>query len=147
MNNFTYSKDGLHLTEGSEGCRLVAYHGECDREGLFTIGYGHTKDVNDGDTCTQAEAEQFLAADIKDCADAVNRDVEIDLTQEEFDALVDFAFNLGINALEHSTLWKKLNAGDIDGAAAEFPKWDRAGGKEVAGLLTRRLAEQAEFVA
>ena len=126
---------------------MVAYHGECDREGLFTIGYGHTKDVNDGDTCTQAEAEQFLAADIKDCADAVNRDVEIDLTQEEFDALVDFAFNLGINALEHSTLWKKLNAGDIDGAAAEFPKWDRAGGKEVAGLLTRRLAEQAEFVA
>jgi lysozyme len=138
-----YSKDGLvTLTEQFEGCRLVAYQ---DQVGVWTIGYGHTKNVKQGDICTQAQAEAFLLADVQECVDGINAHAKVQLTQRKFDALVDFAFNLGLGALEHSTLWKKLNAGDFAGAAAEFPKWDMAGGKHVSGLLRRRKAEQAFF--
>ena len=137
-----YSKDGLHLTEQFEGCKLVAYQ---DIAGKWTIGFGHTFGVVKGQTCTQDEAVRWLQSDLYRISKAVNRDVKVALTQGDFDALVDFGFNLGLGALERSTLWTKLNAGDFDGAAAEFPKWDHAGGKEIAGLLRRRLAEQAEF--
>lgn len=137
-----YSSDGLHLTEGFEGCKLAAYQ---DQVGVWTIGYGHTRGVVAGLTCTQEEAETWLQEDVQRVADAINRDVKIRLSQPEFDALVDFGFNLGVHALEGSTLWRKLNAGDFDGAAAEFPKWDMAGGHHVVGLLRRRLGEQSLF--
>lgn len=137
-----YSKQGLALTESFEGCRLVAYR---DSVGVWTLGYGHTKGVVEGMTCTQEQAEQFLLADVADAEAAVNRLVHIALSQEEFDALVDFTFNLGTGNLASSTLLKKLNARDIQGAIDEFVKWDRAGGVEVAGLLRRRKAEAALF--
>lgn len=137
-----YSKDGLALTEGFEGCSLIAYQ---DQVGVWTIGYGHTQGVTDGMTCTHDQAEQFLLADAADAEAAVNRLVHIAMSQEEFDALVDFTFNLGAGNFASSTLLKKLNDRDIQGAIDEFVKWDRAGGVEVAGLLRRRQAEAAEF--
>jgi len=141
-----YSQDGVKLTQQFEGCELIAYQ---DQGGTWTIGYGHTFGVYEGQTCTQAEADEWLYGDIQYVADAINRDLNpailAKLAQGEFDALVDFGFNLGVHRLESSTLWRLLNAGDFDGAAAQFPRWDKCGGKEVAGLLRRRLAEQAEF--
>lgn len=142
INSLSYSKDGLLLTEQFEGCRLEAYQ---DQVGVWTIGYGHTKNVKKGDVITLAQAEEFLLQDVDECVDMINAYCGVKLDQEEFDALVDFAFNLGINALRHSTLWRKLNAGDFKGAAAEFPRWDMAGGKHIKGLLRRRLAEQRLF--
>lgn len=137
-----YSKDGLALTESFEGCRLASYQ---DQVGVWTIGYGHTKGVIGGMSCTQQEAEQWLLDDVADAAAAVNRLVHIAMSQEEFDALVDFTFNLGIGNFQHSTFLAKLNARDIEGAADEFEKWDEAGGVAVAGLLRRRQAEMALF--
>lgn len=142
-DNLTYSKDGLHLTEQFEGCRLSAYQ---DQVGVWTIGFGHTgPDVHSGLTCTLEQAEAWLQQDIQWAASAVRRYVSIPLTQGEFDALVDFTFNLGVGSLEHSTLLKLVNQKDLAYAAEQFDKWDRAGGKVVAGLLRRRLAEKKEF--
>lgn len=137
-----YSKSGLALTERFEGCKLVAYQ---DQGGTWTIGYGHTKGVKPGDTCTPDQAEQWLIEDTKNAEDIVNKDVIVPLTQGEYDSLVDFVFNLGGKDLEISTLLKLLNSSDYQGAANEFVKWDHVGGKEVAGLLNRRLAEKQEF--
>lgn len=137
-----YSKQGLSLTESFEGCRLVAYQ---DSGGVWTIGYGHTKGVTQGMTCTQAQAEQWLLDDVADAAAAVNRLAHIAMSQEEFDALVDFTFNAGIGAFAGSTLLKLLNARDIEGAANEFDRWDLIDGKVIAGLLRRRQAERALF--
>jgi lysozyme len=139
-----YSKTGLSLTEKFEGCRLSAYQ---DQVGVWTIGYGHTRNVHKGDTCTQEQAEQWLLADIALAEDDVNTHVLLpELTQGEFDALVDFAFNLGCDALNKSTLLRLLNHNDKAHAALEFEKWDHAGGKVVAGLLRRRLEEKQMFL-
>lgn len=137
-----YSKTGLQLTESFEGCKLTAYQ---DQVGRWTIGYGHTAGVNPGDTCTQDQAEAMLAADIAWAATFVNHVVKIELTQGQFDALVDFTFNLGSGSLQHSTLLSLVNQNDLTDAVLEFEKWDHAGGKAVAGLLRRRQAEAQEF--
>lgn len=137
-----YSKTGLALTERFEGCKLVAYQ---DQVGVWTIGYGHTRGVHEGMTCTQAQAEQWLLEDIAAAEQNVNTHVKVPLTQAEFDALVDFDFNCGSGNLDSSTLLKLVNEGDPEDAAKEFEKWDHAGGKVVAGLLRRRQAEEAEF--
>jgi lysozyme len=99
-------------------------------------------------TCTQAQAEQWLLEDIGECVRWLNTNVlpYATLTQGEFDALVDFSFNLGLHALAGSTLLKDVLASKMALAAAEFEHWDKAGGKAVAGLLRRRLAELHEFV-
>jgi len=139
-----YSKDGLALTESFESCKLVAYQ---DVKGVWTIGWGHTGVlVRPGLTCTQEQADAWLLEDCAAAEQAVNRFVCVAINQHEFDALVDFAFNCGITAFANSTLLKKLNSGDIPGAAHEFEKWDHASGKVVAGLLRRRLAEEKEFL-
>lgn len=140
----TYSKSGVALTERFEGCKLTAYQ---DSVGVWTIGYGHTHGVREGMTCTQAQADAWLLQDIASAAAAVNLFVTIpDLTQNEFDALVDFAFNLGSDSLHRSSLLNMVNHHQLAAAVREFPKWDHAGGKELAGLLARRLAEQQEFL-
>ena len=138
-----YSKSGLALTERFEGCRLVAYWDPLGK--VWTIAYGHTRGVHAGMTCTQEQAVRWLLEDIAFAEQNVNTHVTIPITQGEFDALVDFAFNCGSANLDSSTLLKLVNAGDMEHAAKEFEKWDHAGGKEVAGLLRRRLAEEAEF--
>ena len=136
------SETGLQLIKDHEGCRLEAY---LDSVGVPTIGYGHTKGVKEGDTCTQAQADSWLREDANSAEWCVNKCVTVPLTQGEFDALVSFAFNLGCTSLRNSTLLRKLNDSDYDGAAAEFPKWNYAGGQVLAGLTTRRQAEQRRF--
>jgi len=138
-----YSAAGLALTQASEGCELTAYQ---DSAGVWTIGYGHTADVQPGDSCTQQQATAWLAEDIQWAAHAVNQYVTVPLTQGQFDALTDFTFNLGVGSLVHSTLLRLLNASDYAGAGAEFPKWNMAGGHVLAGLVARRAAEQAMFL-
>lgn len=138
-----YSKQGLALTESFESCKLAAYQ---DQRGVWTIGWGHTRGVHSGMTCSQEQADAWLIEDSQWAEDEVNRQVHIALTQGEFDALVDFVFNCGSGNFEHSTLLALVNKGDVVRAAQEFEKWDHAAGKVVAGLLRRRLAEKAEFV-
>lgn len=139
-----YSKIGLkQLTERFEGCRLVAYQ---DLKGVLTIGYGHTgPDVYEGLIWTQMVADLVLLNDTQHAEACVNRNVFVPITQGEFDALVDFTFNAGCGAFQKSTMLKMINAGAYQTAAKEFEKWDYAGGKVVAGLLRRRLAEEAVF--
>ena len=138
-----YSHDGLCLTKGFESCRLTAYQ---DIKGVWTIGWGHTgTDVVPGLTITQEQADALLLHDVQNAVNHVNHLVTVDLTQGEFDALVDFAFNCGCGAFAGSTMLKLLNAGDYHGASEQFERWDKAGGKVVAGLLRRRLAEEKEF--
>ena len=142
-NNFTYSGSDLVLTEQFEGCQLNAYQ---DVVGVWTIGYGHTgPDVSPGSTITQAKAVQLLQQDVASAAACVNQAVIVQLNQDEFDALVDFVFNVGRGAFQGSTMLRDLNSGDFADAAEQFDKWDHAGGKVVAGLLRRREAEQALF--
>lgn len=142
-----YSKNGLHLTEQFEGCRLNAYPDPATGGDPWTIGYGHTgSDVYAGLTITQEQAEELLMKDIQKAANNVKAKVTTDITQEEFDALVDFVFNCGAGNFNGSTLLKKINAGDMEGAAHEFEKWDMAAGKHMAGLLRRRHAEAEEFL-
>jgi len=142
-NNLTYGGNGLALTEQFEGCRLDAYQ---DQVGVWTIGYGHTgSDVYSGLTITQDQAQDLLAQDVSSAAACVNNVVTIELSQDEFDALVDFVFNLGAGAFRGSTLLRDLNSGDTAAAAAQFDQWDHAGGAVVAGLLRRRQAEAALF--
>lgn len=136
------SAEGLVFTAQAESCRLAAYQ---DVVGVWTIGYGHTRGVTTGQTCTPDQALAWLLEDAQEAITAVNRLVTVPLTQGQFDALVDFVFNLGEGALAGSTLLRLLNAGDSVGAAAQFPRWDHAGGVEVAGLLTRRQSEAAMF--
>ena len=142
-----YSKNGLHLTEQFEGCKLNAYPDPATNGDPWTIGYGHTgAEVHKGMTITQEQAEELLMQDVKKAAATVNAKVTTDITQEEFDALVDFVFNVGAGNFAGSTLLRKINAGDMEGAALEFEKWDMAAGKHMAGLLKRRHAEAEEFL-
>ncbi len=142
VNNLTYSPNGFKLTEQFEGLSLQAYK---DVAGVWTNGYGNTHGVVPGTTITLQQAQDDLASNIEGAEYVVNRVVVVPLTQNQFDALVDFVFNLGSGNFQSSTLLRKLNAGDYTGAAAEFPKWNHSNGVEVAGLTRRRLAEQQLF--
>src|SRR5690349_10890967 len=139
MPSLSYSAAGLAMTEEFEGLQLTAYQ---DQVGVWTIGYGHTgPDVHGGLTITQAQAEHLLESDIAAAVVCVNRAVTSDINQNQFDALVDFVFNLGCASLLASTLLRFVNAGDFDSAAPQFLRWDHAGGVVVPGLLRRRQAE------
>jgi len=144
-NTLSFSDDGLELTKTSEGLRLIAYQ---DSVGVWTIGYGHTgPDVQHGLTITEDQAIELLKNDIATAAAAVNKLVTVQLKQHQFDALVDFVFNLGSARLKSSRLLRKLNAGDVAGAAEQFLVWVRAGDQVLPGLVTRRKAERAMFLA
>jgi lysozyme len=137
------SQKGLNFIKSWEGCVLGAYR--CSA-GVLTIGYGHTKTTKANQVITFNEAERLLKLDVQDSVGAVNRLVKVRLSQNQFDALVSFTFNVGIGAFERSTLLKKLNNGDIRGAASEFLRWTRAAGKEVLGLVNRRESERRLFL-
>jgi len=137
-----YTKSGLELTEQFESCRLSAY---LDSAGIPTIAWGHTAGVKLGDTCTQAQADAWLLEDLQSAVNTVNRLVTYPVGQNIFDSLCDFVYNVGSGNFEHSTLLQLLNQGELSAAAAQFERWDRAGGVEVAGLLRRRQAEEALF--
>ena len=138
------SKAGLDLIKQFEGLYLNAYR--CPA-GVPTIGYGHTAGVAMGQTITQQQADDYLRRDVRQFERAVARLVTVPLTQGQFDALVSFAFNLGEGALAQSTLLRLLNAGDYAGAAAQFDRWNKAGGRVLPGLVRRRAAERALFEA
>lgn len=140
--NMSYSKDGMTLTEGFECCRLLPY---LDIAGVPTDGWGNTHKVIMCVRITQEKADADLLANVQDAVDAVNDHVTVELTQHQFDALVDWTFNCGIGAMKSSTLLKKLNAGDLEGAHDELVRWCKANGVTVAGLLRRRKAEQDLF--
>ena len=143
MANFKYSANGLALTERFEGLRLQAYQ---DSVGVWTIGYGHTSpDVHAGLTITGQQAKILLAADVAWAAACVNKAVTSTINQNQFDALVDFTFNLGCASLVQSTLLRLLNAGDFAAAAPQFLRWNKAGGKVLKGLTLRRQAEMDLF--
>ena len=131
------------LTKQFEGCRLIAY---LDSGNVPTIGYGHTKGVKMGDKITQSQADAWLSDDMRSAENDVNRLVKVGITQNQFDACVDFVFNLGGTNFAKSTLLKLINEGRFKEAANEFPKWNKCAGKELAGLTRRRLAEQALFL-
>jgi lysozyme len=137
-----YSDAGIKLTERFEGCRLTAYQ---DSGGVWTNGYGNTHRVVPGSTITEKQAIVDLQANLENSINDVNALLTVQLTQGEFDALVDFDFNLGRGNLAKSTLLRLLNAGKFAEAAEEFDKWDHCGGKELAGLLRRRRDETLEF--
>ena len=130
------------IEKSFEGCRLSAY---LDSVRVPTIGFGHTKDVQMGDTCTQDQADEWLIDDLHDALASVQNNVTVPLTDDELSALVDFVFNVGGKNFAHSTLLRLLNAGDFAGAENEFLKWNHAGGQVLAGLTRRRRAEAAMF--
>ncbi|MBK3870977.1 lysozyme [Stutzerimonas frequens] len=136
------SQNGLDLIKSFEGLRLSAYK---DVVGVVTIGYGTTSGVKMGDTITKERAEELLREDVKRFEQQVQRLVKVPLTQGQFDALVSFVYNLGAGNLSNSTLLRLLNAGDYAGAGAQFERWNKAGGKVLAGLVRRRAAERALF--
>lgn len=112
---------------------------------VWTIGYGHTKGVKEGDTCTTAQAEEWLQQDVVTAVMAVRNLVKVALTQNQFDALVSLIYNCGPEPLE-KTLGQQLNAGNYNGAAGQFKRWDYQAGKELPGLETRRVAEMNHFL-
>lgn len=139
---------GIALIKEFEGCRLGAYR---DSVGVWTIGYGWThpvdgKPVGLGMVISQETAERLLKNGLVSFERDVMKVVRVPLTQAQFDALVSFAYNLGSRSLSSSTLMRKLNAGDYAGAADEFLRWDKAGGKVLPGLTRRRAAERALFL-
>lgn len=139
------NKAGLELLKKFEGCKLKTYR--CVA-GVLTIGYGHTgKDVTEGKVITQQEADELLAKDLQRFEEGVADLLRVKVTENQFSALVSFAYNIGLNALSGSTLLKKLNEGDTEGAAAQFVRWNKAGGKAVQGLTNRREAERDLFLA
>ena len=136
---------GLKLLTSFEGCGLSAYD---DGVGVWTIGYGHTQNVHPGMTITQSEAEAFLQQDLSLFEAAIERAVEVSLTDNQFSALVCFCYNVGAGAdgFGGSTLLKLLNQGNVASAAEQFTIWNKAGGQPLLGLTRRRKAEQALFL-
>jgi GH24 family phage-related lysozyme (muramidase) len=136
------SQRGIDLIKRFEGCNLTAYL--CPA-GVPTIGYGHTGGVKIGETITQEHADRLLASDLVRFELAVDRHLP-NATQSQFDALVSFSFNVGVGAFERSTLLRKAKGGDIEGAAREFARWNKAGGKVLAGLTRRCEAQRVLFL-
>lgn len=133
------SEKGLELLKSYESLRLTAYR---DSGGVLTIGWGHTKGVKEGDTCTLAEATQFLLDDVAEAEKAINKQ-NLNLNQNQYDALVSFVFNVGADAFKKSTLLKELkkNPNNQDNIKREFRRWNIDNGKIVDGLINRREKE------
>ena len=148
IDQMVVSLFGVDLICGFEGKRLAAYD---DGVGVWTIGFGTTVYPNGikvmkGDTCTEAQAKTYMAHDLKKFEATVNKAVTVQLNQNQFDALLSLAYNIGTNAFSKSTLVKKLNANDIRGAADQFDVWVNAGGKRMQGLVNRRAKEKEVFL-
>lgn len=148
VDEMLVSNLGVDLICDFEGKRLVAYD---DGVGIWTIGFGTTIypngiRVKKGDTCTEAQAKVYMQNDLKKFEYAVNSAVNIPLNQNQYDALVSLTYNIGAVAFSKSTLVKKLNAGDIRGAADQFDVWINAGGKRMQGLVNRRAKEKLLFL-
>ncbi|WP_131114308.1 lysozyme [Lichenihabitans psoromatis] len=131
-----------------EGCRLTAYR---DSVGVLTIGVGHTgratlPRVTAGMMISQTEAETIFASDLAPFEAAVKKAITRAATQNQFDAMVSLAFNIGSAGFRGSSVVRRFNAGDLGAAADAFLLWNKAGGRVVAGLAKRRAAERAQFL-
>ena len=136
------SVEGTSLIKKFEGCELEAYQ---DSVGVWTIGYGHIKDVKQGDKINQDEAENLLEEEMPEYEGYINDMVEVSLEQCQFDALVSWVYNLGPTNLSSSTLLKVLNEGKYDEVPFQIKRWNKAGGKVLEGLTRRREAEALLF--
>jgi lysozyme len=148
----TINRETLEHVKRWEGLKLTAYPDPGSRNGEpWTIGHGHTSDghmkVYRGLSITPAQAEAALEYDLNETAAAIEKLVEVELTDNQFGALVSFAFNVGINAFAKSTLLKKLNAGNYDAVPSELAKWKYNDGKVMKGLINRRAAEAGLWAA
>lgn len=139
---YALSEAGIELIKRFEGCRTNAYL--CPA-GVWTIGYGHTKTARAGMMISHLEAESLLKQDLAYFESAVTRLVKVPLTQGQYDALVSFAYNCGVEALRASSLLKYLNKGQYNLASLQFARWTRANGKVLPGLANRRKAEYELF--
>jgi lysozyme len=142
------SPSGVDLICNFEGLRLKAYD---DGVGVWTIGFGTTKypngiRVKKGDTCTLDQAKAYMQNDLKSFEQTVNNTVKVLLNQNQFDALVSLAYNIGSTAFKNSTLVRQLNEGNYKAAANQFNVWVNAGGKRMQGLVNRRAAERTLFL-
>ena len=140
---------GLDLIRAFEGFRAEPY---LDAVGVPTIGYGSTY-YPDGQRVrltdppiSEPEARRLMQATLAEFEDGISAALQVDVTQSQFDALVCWAYNVGISAAQQSTLLRRLNAGDVQGAADQFLRWNRAGGQVLRGLTRRREAERALFL-
>ncbi len=137
------NEDGVNLIKQFEGCRLKAY---LDPIGILTIGYGHTgPEVVVGLEITQGHADNLLYTDLHTFEYTVEHLLPKKLNTNQFSALICFAYNVGAGNLAKSTLLKLVNLGDYAMASLEFPKWNHAGGRVLAGLTRRRIAEKQLF--
>lgn len=143
MNDYRTNADGVKIITTYEGLALKAYL--CPAC-VWTIGYGHTEGVKRGDTITREQAEVMLLDDLVMFEQAVRNGLDIDVTENQFSALVAFVYNVGEGAYAKSTLLRKLNAGDIIGASKEFVRWNKSKGRVLPGLVKRRQAEMELFL-
>lgn len=139
------SADGLAILQYFESCRLEAYW---DADGkVWTIGWGDTgPDVVKGLRITQAEADERLQRRLaREFVPGVLAALTRPVTQAQLDGMVDLAYNIGVSAFQGSTLVRLFNAGDVGGAAEQFPRWNKSGGKVLLGLRRRRAADRMRF--
>ena len=140
--NMHISEEGIALIKKYEGCELEAYL--CPA-GRWTIGFGRIKDVAEGDTCTQEQAESWLVEELFEYEDYVKNLVKVNLDQSQFDALVCWTYNLGPTNLKESTMLKLLNAGDYHTVPNQMRRWNKSNGEVLEGLVRRREAEGLLF--
>jgi lysozyme len=136
------SQEGISLIKKFEGCELEAY--KC-AAGVWTIGYGHTKDVKEGNFITKEDAESMLVHELQEYCSDVDIAVKVDLKQNEFDSLVSWTYNLGPTNLNSSTMLRVLNEGKHDEVPAQMKRWNKASGQVKEGLIRRREAEALMF--
>lgn len=140
---YTITRSGIDKIKRHEALRLEPYKDAADK---WTIGYGHLLLPGEWwNKITEPQAEDLLRKDLAIAESNINTVVKVPLNKNQYDALVSFVFNIGINAFTKSTLLRKLNAGDYVGATNEFKRWKYAGGKINTGLITRRQREETLF--
>ena len=141
------SNNGYNLIKTNEGFRANAYQ---DPAGVWTIGWGTAAtsgvDIHKGMIVTKEQAQTFLEHEVVKIENQINKNLKVVINQNQFDALVDFCYNLGTGALFGSTLWRDVQAGNFAGAGMEFHKWNHAGGVVLAGLTKRRMEESKLFL-
>lgn len=137
------SDNGRAFIRAREGVKLAAYQ---DGGGVWTIGYGHTRGVKQGQVINHEQADEFLDNDLRQVESCISERVTVPLNQNQFDALVSFVFNVGRQAFSDSTLLKKLNEGNYRAAADQFTRWVYDNDKFVQGLYNRRVAERDLFL-
>jgi len=140
------SENLIKMLKRCEGFSAKAYPDPGTGGEPYTIGYGHTDKVKSGDIANEYQAGNLLLQDLQIAVKAINTYVTWPLSQNQFDALVSFVFNVGVGNFSKSTLLKMINAHDFTGAADQFLRWNRSGGNVMAGLNSRRIEERELFI-